>query len=77
MAWKLIDHVCQHCLGRILHDGTTYRCSNCGATEGADLAALCCCGAKLKTGKNAGLRCTRNHHQTPDCPGEIVVTYGN
>ena len=76
MAWKLIDHVCQHCLGRVLHDGSEYRCSNCGTTA-ERLTELCACGATLKNGKNAGLRCSRNHHQTPDCPGEIVVTYGH
>lgn len=76
MTWKVTDHVCRHCLGRVLNDGCSYRCSNCGASE-ERLTDLCCCGATLKNGKNAGLRCTRNHHKTPDCPAEIVVTYGN
>lgn len=76
MDWKITDHLCSQCLGRVLAGPNEYRCSNCGQ-HNETLSAVCCCGATLKNGKNAGLRCTRNHHQTPDCPGEIVVTYGN
>lgn len=74
MSWKLVDHVCRDCLGRILYGPEGYRCSNCGSSS-EKLTDLCSCGATLKNGKNAGLRCTRNHHQRPDCPGEIVVTF--
>lgn len=52
----------------------TYRCSNCGIeADGASEAAICCCGMKLKTNVDAGIRCTRNNDKSPEWPSEITA----
>lgn len=51
-----------------------YRCSNCGLEqEGRTEAAICCCGIKLKTGADAGIRCQANPSKSPEFPSEIVA----
>lgn len=51
-----------------------YRCTNCGAERlGQDERAACCCGIRLKTGADAGIRCQRNPAASPEFPSEIVA----
>lgn len=76
-VWKLTDHCCRCCFGRVLMRETfdrrrIYRCSNCGVeAEGRSEAAICSCGLKLKTGVDAGIRCTVNVDRSPEWPAEI------
>lgn len=78
--WELTDHICRACFGRLLRresdDGErhVYRCANCGVeAEGRRESVLCCCGMKLKTGPDAGVRCIPNDQKSPECPSEIVA----
>lgn len=73
MTWMLTDHVCSKCIGRILFNGAIYCCSNCGVQGHDCVESICCCGARMKRGNDANLRCKRNESPTPDFPGEIVV----
>lgn len=78
--WELTDHVCRVCLGRVLRrkvpGGWVNRCADCGAEMAGKVENLCACGAKLKTGKNAGFRCRANPDgSTPESPAEIVVMF--
>lgn len=75
MLWRLLNHCCRHCTGRLLEseDGAVIRCSECGKeVEGPDHKKLCRCGERVG-GKNAGLRCIQNPSVTPEIPFEIVV----
>jgi len=78
-AWAITDHVCRSCFGRILARETfdhrrIYRCSNCGIErEGRTEAAVCCCGIKLKSGADLGVRCQRNPDPRPEFPSEVVA----
>jgi len=78
-GWAITDHVCRCCFGRVLMRETferkrVYRCSNCGLeSEGKTEAAICCCGIKLKTGLDAGIRCAISHDRTPEWPAEITA----
>lgn len=52
-----------------------YRCSNCGIeAEGRTEAAVCCCGIKLKTGVDAGIRCHPASDPSPEFPSEITAS---
>lgn len=79
--WDLTDHVCRVCLGRVLRrkgpaGGWVHRCADCGLEVTGRVEALCACGARLKTGKNAGLRCRKNPDgPTPESPSEVVVLF--
>lgn len=78
-GWVITDHVCRCCFGRVLMRETferkrVYRCSNCGLEqEGRTEAAVCCCGIKLKTGVDAGIRCSANPDRSPEFPAEITA----
>ena len=77
--WSLTSHCCRACFGRVLHRETfdhrhVYRCAQCGAEqEGKGTVALCCCGIKLRGGKDAGVRCMVNGERSPEFPSEIVA----
>lgn len=77
--WALTDHICRACFSRVLVRETfdhkrVYRCSGCGVErEGKSEAAVCCCGLKLKTGVDAGIRCVQNQNKIPEFPAEIVA----
>jgi hypothetical protein len=75
MAWNITNHVCAACLGRVLSsdDGMTCRCSNCGL-EKTRIKDLCCCGMRLKSNRDAGIRCVTNPNRTPEMPAEIIAT---
>lgn len=81
LMWGLTQHVCVRCLGRILVSQTHIRCADCGLeaerSHGPNPAKpLCACGAMLRTGVSAGLRCVPNPDgATAECPAEIVVQY--
>ncbi len=61
--WDISDHVCRHCMGRVLirrsQIGVTARCADCGAEATGSVEALCACGVTLTSGANVGLRCRR------------------
>lgn len=84
-AWRLTDHVCRVCFGRVLERtqttaaGTIHivRCANCGTElRQVPVKALCCCGLKTSAGKDAGLRCRRNEAPSPEQPAELAVAFG-
>ena len=81
-TWRLTDHVCRVCFGRVLErwqeQQHIVRCANCG-TQITDqpISQLCCCGLKTNTGKDAGLRCRRNDSPTPEQPAELAVGFGD
>lgn len=72
--YKIVDHVCRVCFGRILVLDSQARCADCGAS-GKSVKDVCACGALLRTGTNAGLRCVKNPEVSIECPAEIVVSY--
>lgn len=78
VTWTITDHVCRVCLGRLLttNEGGihTVRCADCGLEAVGRVAALCVCGTKLKTGRDAGMRCQRNPDPRPECSAEIVAS---
>ncbi|MDO3527527.1 hypothetical protein ACNRBH_09150 [Ralstonia pseudosolanacearum] len=72
-AWRITDHVCATCFGRVLaRPGSTdesevYRCSNCGVERaGESEAVICACSLP-------GVRCEVNDDVSPLWPGEIVA----
>lgn len=77
--WVLTDHVCCACFARVLQLVTfdrrkVYRCSNCELErDGAGSQALCCCGIKLRNGRDAGIRCVKNPRRTPENPAQIIA----
>jgi hypothetical protein len=77
--WQLAAHCCRSCFGRVLLGESTdgqrvYRCAQCGARgHGDDASVICCCGIRLRTGVDAGVRCVLNEAPSPECPLEIVA----
>jgi hypothetical protein len=72
------DHACRLCFGRIItiaHPDKPQEqmCYECGEKVVGRVQDLCCCGVKLRNGKNAGLRCEPNPNVTPEVPALIVV----
>lgn len=72
--YKITDHVCRICFGRVLVCETGARCADCGAV-GKTVSDVCACGTMLNAGQNAGLRCIKNPAVSVECPAEIVVIY--
>jgi hypothetical protein len=77
--WEITDHVCRVCLGRVLRRdddllGSVYRCADCGEEVTGKVENLGACGVRLRTGRNAGLRCVR-HLATPESPSEVIVKF--
>lgn len=78
-GWVITDHICRICFSRVLMREAfdrrkTYRCAGCGAeATGANEAAVCCCGIKLKTGVDAGIRCQVSTERTPEFPAEVTA----
>lgn len=79
MAYYFTDHACRVCFGRVMcyvhfDRRRTFRCSCCGVSaEGKSESVICGCGIRLKSGRDAGLRCVRNDERSPECPAEIVI----
>jgi hypothetical protein len=78
-GWEITDHLCLHCMGRILRrvgseDRVEVRCSNCGAVAEGKPQAICWCSFRLKDGRQVQrFKCQRNENPSPDMPGEIEV----
>ncbi len=90
-TWTLTDHICAHCMGRVLASSDqsapmVFRCSNCGHTGEHAPDSICCCGMStreltrggvvVQKPKLIGLRCVRNIHPTPELPCEIIAVVG-
>lgn len=79
MSWELTSHACRICFGRVLVRTTfenkkIYKCSNCDIeVEGSHEHALCCCGMKLRSNRDAGVRCQVNTNRTPENPAAVVA----
>ncbi len=78
-GWVITDHCCRVCFGRVLvreafDRRKTYRCSVCETeADGHSETAICCCGIKLKTGVDAGIRCQRVEDPSPEFPSRITA----
>jgi hypothetical protein len=74
--WRLTEHVCRHCLGRLLERRAgrmvIVRCAKCGAEAKGCHEALCCCGIVVN-GQGRMFECIRNPGPTPEFPAEIVM----
>lgn len=84
-CWTVEDHVCRHCLGRILSRpgaaGRVYLCAMCGHEDasgvlprlgGRQHPQFCACSMKFGH-KDAGVRCEVNEAPSPDLPQQIVA----
>lgn len=76
-GWELVDHACQHCLGRVLvrrKRGVTVeaRCAECGAHSFEGIAGVCCCGAECGTIGHV-LECFANPGVSTATPQEVLV----
>jgi hypothetical protein len=86
--WELTDHACRVCFGRVLKGDMPadyagpdaehvhrWRCSNCAAQGISRLvSSVCACGMRLKSGRDAGIRCERNPAPTPEFPSEVTAS---
>lgn len=79
LRWELTDHCCRICFARILTRTTfdsrkIFRCSNCDTeVESQQVTGLCCCGMKLRTNRDAGVRCQVSTDRSPENPSYIVA----
>lgn len=78
--WEMLDHACRYCYGRLLRtttdDGSiVVRCSECETEVRERVENLCACGAKLRSGRLAGLKCQVNPSPTIAQPARIVVVF--
>ena len=75
-GWRLAEHVCRICAGRVLQRGEKFRCSGCALEAKETLDSICCCGLPARGEDGLGLyRCVRNPSPSRDCPWEIVVAF--
>lgn len=75
-GWRILDHACRHCFGRLLQSGSRIRCADCGAEVHGPVQDLCVCGATLRqSGRSAGLQCRVNPAPSPRQPSQIVIVY--
>jgi hypothetical protein len=79
-GWEFTEHISRCCFARVMvreafDRKRTYRCSCCDLeAQGHSEAAICCCGIKLKTGVDAGIRCEQNPDKSPEFPASITAT---
>lgn len=76
-AWKLADHACRHCLGRVLQRSVRgvaveVRCAQCGERADGGPTALCCCGVDCGA-LGYALECFKNPNVGKAVPHEIMV----
>jgi hypothetical protein len=75
-GWKLVDHCCAECLGRIVvrrfNDRHEYRCADCGHVGYDSHEAVCVCGREVR-GMGAVFECFVNKEKSPALPNEIMV----
>ena len=72
--YELLDHVCRHCLGRLLSDPwrNAVKCSRCGAEHNGPVEELCMCGVRAGQFDRLFV-CARNPEQSRESPSEIVA----
>jgi ribosomal protein L37AE/L43A len=74
--WRVEDHACSVCLGRILsreaEGGRVFRCADCGSTGIGSVRSVCACASKIGA-KSAGIRCVVNPRRTPEMNAEIIA----
>ena len=79
LRWELTDHCCRVCFGRVLvrtrfDNVKVHKCSNCETEVVSDApGGLCCCGMKLRTNRDAGVRCQVNAERKPENQSYIVA----
>lgn len=77
--WEVSKHVCRVCFGRVLmreeNEQIVARCADCALQVTGRVQDLCSCGAKLKTGRNAGFKCEVNEQHIAGVSQEIVTLY--
>lgn len=79
LQWTITQHCCRICFGRVLTRVTfegrkVFKCAECETEVQADgVVGLCCCGMKLRGGKDAGVRCIEQTNRTPMMPAMIVA----
>jgi hypothetical protein len=78
--WELLDHACRLCHGRLLrtqaeNGAWIVRCAECETEVTGSHEQLCACGAKLRNGRLAGLKCKVNPSITIDQPARIIIVY--
>lgn len=72
--YEITDHVCRHCLGRLLFDPwrNLTKCARCGEEHNGPVEGLCMCG--VKAGKFERLFvCVKNPDKSATSPNEIVA----
>jgi hypothetical protein len=76
-SWRISDHACRHCLGRVLVRSVRgmpveSRCAQCGARADGGASSLCCCGADCGA-LGYALECYKNPNVSKEVPHEIMV----
>ncbi len=82
--WRMTDHACRHCGGRILRKrterGAVYCCAGCEVQSVGDHRVICACGVRVAAGPNRGMspfRCVVVAERRPDHPARIGIAYGS
>jgi hypothetical protein len=89
--FRVTDHCCRYCMGRVLISDAIVVCAQCGREESVSgglgrvaTARLCCCGLSDIVGtRGAGravrqpFRCVPNPARTEVNSAEIVGAFGN
>ena len=89
-TWTMLDHVCRHCMGRLLQTDDVLMCAQCGKAETVAKGAkfptfrLCCCGLSEPVGsRRVGMphrqpfRCVPNPRKTEENSAEITCAFGD
>lgn len=75
-GWKLVDHACKSCMGRLVSRKVgrreEFRCCECGQTALGSHDALCWCGVEVRTHGKA-FECIVNDAKSPALLNEILV----
>lgn len=71
--WRLTDHCCRVCFGRVLRheDGHRLRCAECGAEGEGPVESMCFCGVEV-CGEQP-FQCLPNPERGADTPNEVCV----
>ncbi len=79
MSWKLTEHVCRNCFGRIVANRwlgiTQFMCADCGMRGARKIESVCACGAELPTGEPAGMNCEKNPEYKAGVTSMYCATY--
>jgi hypothetical protein len=78
--WRITDHVCCYCQGRLLEDVSDEShviCANCGSEDGRGVKGLCWCGAGSQLGAApVTIHCGANPNKTGSNMAEIIAIQG-